>query len=100
MDLNAKKLDEVLSWPMRDADPDVFAEAVEGCRIIGAEPVGLPNMESVILYLTDRAGEVFAVEIGSNMMEVDSLDDVKLYTRIAYKPPEAHRAAQGGGPDK
>lgn len=93
-------LEQIDTWPRRDADGKIFAEALTGCVIVGAEPIDYPITDGILLYLIDQYGEPFAVEIGTNLNLAPSLDETEFYTKIAWRPQEPAEAAQDGGGTK
>lgn len=67
-------LEEVEHKPVGGADLDSL---VNGCVIVGAEPIDYPLTDGAIIYLKEKSGAVLALELGAGP------DNGEFYIKLA-----------------
>ena len=77
-------------------DPQTADAALSGAAVTGAEPVAYPETDGLIIYLRDRSGALYALDVGADYLDPGREDgDNPFYMRLARVPLDAHTLTAG-----
>ena len=76
-----EKVYDYLSW--EDVDGLKLDTIIEGMTVIGSEPIDYPLTDGIDLYLKDKNGDIYALEIGYDDFARDAETENLFYVKMA-----------------